>query len=98
MHTESSEFKDRAFEVEVDHHVLGPGPFVYHVEDWWDHLTGGSWGEAEGNPACMMYAIRAGFADLPPDDEVLYGHLVTPGGLGMLVHVSEIDLEKEVIR
>lgn len=46
----------------------------------------------------MMYAIRAGFADLPPDDEVLYGHLVTPGGLGMLVHVSEIDLEKEVIR
>lgn len=29
MHTESSEFKDRAFEVEVDHHVLGPGPFVF---------------------------------------------------------------------
>lgn len=59
----------------------------YRVEDWWDKLTGGSWLDAQGNPACLLYAIRAGFEGLPPDDEVVYGKI---GALGNLVHESEL--------
>jgi hypothetical protein len=61
---------------------------TFHVEDWWDKMTGGSWMDANGNPAAMNYAIRSGFAGLPLDNEVLYGKV---GGLGYLVHVSEIQ-------
>lgn len=60
----------------------------YLVEGSWKELTGGSWMVANGNPACMSYAIRGGLSGLPIDDNVLYGH--TPDGLGHLVHVSEI--------
>lgn len=50
---------------------------------------------ADGNPACMNYAIRAGFSDLPTDDEVLYGKI---GGFGHLVHISEIEeINNEVV-
>lgn len=59
----------------------------YRVEDYWDKLTGGSWGCAQGNPACLMYAARTIGTDIPMDDEVLYGKI---GLLGHLVHVSEL--------
>jgi hypothetical protein len=59
----------------------------YWIEDWWDHLTGGSWGDADGNPACIKYAIRAGAAGLPTDDEVVYGKI---GPFGELIHASEL--------
>lgn len=60
----------------------------FRVEDWWDKLTGGSWMFAEGNPAALKYAMRAGMGgQLPLDDEVVYGHI---GPLGHLVHVSEL--------
>lgn len=62
----------------------------YRIEDWWDLLTGGSWGDAEGNPAALKYAIRAGLDDVPSDDEVLYGKI---GSLGHLVHTSELGEE-----
>jgi hypothetical protein len=57
------------------------------VEDWWDRLTGGSWMNAEGNPAALQYAMRSGFNGLPADDEVVYGKI---GAFGHLVHVSEL--------
>ena len=60
---------------------------AYRIEDWWDRVSGGSWMFAEGNPACLEYAVRSGFGGLPTDDEVLYGKI---GGLGKLIHVSEI--------
>lgn len=63
----------------------GKGPFEYRIEDWWDRLTGGSWMYAEGNPACLAYAIRTA-GRTPIDDEVVYGD-------GMLVHVTEIKEE-----
>lgn len=68
---------------------IGNGPEQYQVEDWWDHLTGGSWMLADGNPAALGYAIRTAFKvpSVPTDDEVVYGKI---GGLGYLVHVSEI--------
>ena len=61
----------------------------YRVEDWWENVAGMSWKDAQGNPACLQYAIRTGFSErsIPIDDEVLYGKV---GALGYLVHVSEI--------
>jgi len=61
---------------------------LYRIEDWWDHLTGGSWMDADGNPACLKYAMRTGFADdIPLDNEVVYGKV---GAFGHLIHVSEL--------
>lgn len=58
------------------------------VEDWWDRVAGMSWMVCDGNPACLLYAMRAGFSDLPTDDEVIYGKV---GPYGHLVHVSELE-------
>lgn len=67
-----------------------PAGTEYMVEDWWDHLTGKSWGMSDANPACLIYAIRIATQEfpVPPDDEVLYGHI---DGFGHLVHMTEID-------
>lgn len=56
---------------------------LIRIEDWWDRIAGRSWMVCDGNPACMIYAMR----DLgtPFDDEVVYGKV---GGMGTLVHVS----------
>lgn len=62
----------------------------FRVEDWWDKMTGGSWGDAVGNPACIVYALRAVENKLPDDDEVVYGKL---GSFGCLLHVSEIETD-----
>ncbi|GIF08717.1 hypothetical protein [Actinoplanes siamensis] len=62
----------------------------YRVEDWWTNITGGSWMDATGNPAALQYAARWACADLPTDNDVLYGK--TSDGLGHLVHVSEIEV------
>lgn len=59
------------------------------VEDWWDRVSGGSWMDATGNPACLDFAVRSAVCDLPTDDEVLY--VKTNDGRGHLVHVSEVQ-------
>lgn len=61
----------------------------FKIEDWWDHLTGVSWGMSEGNPAAIAYAVRSATSGLPFGDEVVYGH--TKDGYGHLVHVSELE-------
>lgn len=61
------------------------GNFV--IEDWVDRVAGKSWKFSDGNITAMLYGIRSGFARLPLDDEVVYGKM---GGLGLLVHESEI--------
>lgn len=66
------------------------GPFAtydFRIEDWWDRIAGRSWKVCDGNPACLDYAIRAGFERLPIDDEVVYGKI---GLIGKLVHVSQL--------
>ncbi len=67
------------------------------IEDWWDHLTGGSWQNAIGNPAAMVYGMRTGLASyaVPIDDEVVYGKYKS---MGVLVHVSEIKNYKQLIQ
>jgi hypothetical protein len=74
--------------VKIRDDVAQIGGQQYCVEDWWINVFGRSWMGADGNPAAMHYGMRSGFAGLPTDDEVLYGKV---GGLGRLVHVSEIE-------
>jgi hypothetical protein len=64
------------------------GGSEFRVEDYWDAMPGNeSWMFADGNPACLVYAMRSAFAGIPTDNEVLYGKV---GAFGHLVHVSEI--------
>ena len=67
---------------------FGGSEFI--VEGYWDDVTGGSWMFANGNPACMVYAIRGIDNKIPTDDNVLYGKV---GNLGHLVHISEVEYE-----
>ena len=60
----------------------------FRVEDYWDRVSGKSWMDCNGNPACLIYAMRAGTEKLPIDDEVVYGKV---GCFGHLVHVSELQ-------
>lgn len=92
MHTESSELAGRTVRIRDGIQDPAQGAVVggaeYRVEDWWDLITGGSWGMARGNPAAWHYAMRSISNDLPTDDEVLYGKI---GSFGHIVHVSEIE-------
>lgn len=63
----------------------------FHLEDWWDRVSGDSWMFAQGNPAALIYGVRGGLGGLPIDDEVVYGKV---GGLGHLIHVSELAKEQ----
>jgi hypothetical protein len=74
--------------VKIRADVAHIGGREYYVEDWWVSLFGGSWMDARGNPAALAYAVRTA-GSTPIDDEVLYGKI---GGLGFLVHVSEIEV------
>lgn len=62
---------------------------IIHVEDWWDRVYGESWMTAQGNPACLKYAVRTACQRdcTPTDNEVIYGK-ISP--YGVLVHVCEL--------
>ena len=62
------------------------GGSEFHLEDWWDRVVGKSWMVCDGNPACLVYAMRG--TSLPIDDEVVYGKVDNSGSL---VHVSELE-------
>jgi hypothetical protein len=75
------------------HFQVGKETIEATVEDWWDRLTGGSWMFADGNPACLIYAMRTGMdpdSRIPVDDDVVYVHDVATH-FGHLVHSSEIE-------
>ena len=61
----------------------------FWIEDWAQNVDpqGRSWHECDGNIAACQYALRAGLAMIPHDNEVVYGKI---NGLGYLVHASEI--------
>lgn len=73
--------------VKIKDEVKGIGGELFVIEDYWHNVTGSSWMSATGNPAALQYAFRSGISGLPIDNEVLYGKV---GGLGFLVHVSEL--------
>jgi hypothetical protein len=65
------------------------------IEDWLDRVMGQSWMYCDGNPACMVYALRTvSKKNIPMDNDVLYGH--TKNGLGHLVHMTEIETNGQV--
>ncbi|SCZ14064.1 hypothetical protein SAMN02799641_05730 [Rhodococcus erythropolis] len=83
IHTEPHPLAGQTVEIkQIDGETL-----EYRLEDWWDRVYGSSWMFADGNPAALNYAMRAGFAGLPVDNEVVYGKA---GAFGQLIHVSEI--------
>lgn len=98
QHEESSPLRNTRVMVVAKH------PFFQHeqneaemyIEDWWDRITGGSWMEANGNPAAIHYAMRAGVSGLPIDDDVLYGKDMR--GMGHIIHLSEIQGVPEPVR
>lgn len=59
------------------------------VEDWWQNVYGKSWMLSDGNFAAVKYGVHAAMANLPIDNEVLYGKI---DGFGALFHVSELVL------
>lgn len=61
----------------------------YHIEGYWDEITGTSWMFSDGNPAALNYAMRAAVAGLPIDNDVLYGKI---GAFGFLIHRSEVTV------
>ncbi len=71
----------------IDPRKLVTGGTEYWIEDWWDRVSGRSWTISDGNQAAMHYAMRIATADIPLDDDVLYGKI---GSHGHLVHVTEI--------
>ena len=102
MHQKASPLARRTVRIKSDvkHPQMADfGGSEFRVEDWWDRIAGKSWGVCDGNPACLVYAIRTGFSKtpVPPDDEVLYGKV---GPFGHLVHISEIeaDVTVEVVK
>jgi len=64
-----------------------PNPTIL-IEDKVEEVFGGSWMFKDGNPACMLYAMRIAMEGIPSDDEVWYGKI---NGLGELVHFSELE-------
>ena len=61
------------------------------IEGLWNEITGKSWMISTGNIACMIYGIRSLLEQIPIDDNVFYGKI---GGLGELVHTSELEVIK----
>lgn len=59
----------------------------YRVEDWWDRVSGKSWMDCDGNPACLEYAVRSATEQTPLSDEVVYGKI---GPFGKLIHVNDL--------
>lgn len=89
VHEESSPLSGKEVKIKDTANELGGATIL--IEDYWDKVTGGSWMNADGNPAAMIYAMRTGFSskiNIPINDEVLYGKI---NGLGHLVHVDELE-------
>lgn len=63
------------------------------IEDEDVNVFGGGWGFQNGNPACLLYAIRNAREGLPSTGKVYYGKIEIDGkfALGELVHESELE-------
>lgn len=66
----------------------------FSVEDWCENVLGCYWGNANGNPAALEYAMRSAFNGknngVPTfSNDVLYGKV---GGFAHLFHINELEL------
>jgi hypothetical protein len=69
---------------------------IIEIEDKDTDIWAGGWGVQNGNPCCMLYAIRSGFANmLHLTGQVWYGHINikkdSPIRLAELVHETELE-------
>lgn len=76
----------------LDHNLLVDGA-DFTVTDWVDRMDPEtSWSLPElaqrGNYAAKQYLARVDVCELPQDSEIVYGKI---GGLGYIVHVSELE-------
>jgi hypothetical protein len=93
MHTTPHPFAGKTVRIkkETKHpQVENFGGSDFKLEDWWDRVSGKSWMNSVGNPACMIYAMRSATCKppLPIDNEVVYGKVSC---YGHLVHVTELE-------
>ena len=63
-----------------------PNPDII-IEDEDIAVFGGSWGDQQGNPACLLYAVRSAQDHIPFGGKVYYGKI---GCLGEVVHETEL--------
>lgn len=62
------------------------------IDDWWDRMTGGEfWLTPVTLPAASVYMHHRRIADLPMDEEIVYGW--DSESRGFAVHVSELGPE-----
>lgn len=61
------------------------------IEDTDEQVFGGSWGVQNGNPTCLLFAMRCivDLQDINLWEDVYYGKI---NSLGELVHASELEL------
>lgn len=76
--------------------IITPGDkaegLVFEVEDYWINISGKSWMDSNGNPACMEYAFRTACQELKVptfSDNVVYGKI---DGFGHLFHECELEV------
>ena len=70
-----------------------PNPTII-IEDTDHKVFGKSWGDMNGNPACMLFGFRMGAErGVPPAVPVYYGHISMPGvpSCGELVCEDELE-------
>ncbi len=73
----------------VEHQMLVQGA-EFRVEDWYQNVNDtASWKNDVNLPAVLNYFLRVRESNgaIPDNNEVVYGKI---GGLGYLVHVSEL--------
>lgn len=86
IHIGPSDFAGQTFSIDIP--GIGTGDYI--VEDFWGRIHPVSWMFADGNPAALKYALRAGMAGLPVDNEVVYGKF---NGFGHIVHTTKLTKE-----
>jgi hypothetical protein len=67
---------------------------IIEIEDKDTVIWNGGWGLQQGNPACLLFAMRSGIEKLPWNGTVYYGKIgIGKEGarLGELVHESELE-------
>lgn len=68
---------------------------IFSIEDWWDRVSGRSWGDRPWSAEQMVYAARMvrDRRPPPPDEEVLCGKI---GGVPVLIHLTEIKTDRGI--
>jgi hypothetical protein len=62
----------------------------FTVQDWFDRLVPVEWKLLDQHPQVSQYSYHVGSANLPADEDVVYGKA---GLIPMMVHTSELTEE-----